>query len=143
MTSIETLLFGQGIRSLKPGLLIYNEVRQDREHGATRGALHPPDGETTQPHTGIVRVACQATTRAAAGLVEELKTRGEEEGEDELDKRLGVVKEPVVSRFVVEIDGDGAVCAGRFGGLSHVASPCRGLSVKMRHREGNAWKDQA
>ena len=28
MTSIETLLFGQGIRSLKPGLLIYNEVRQ-------------------------------------------------------------------------------------------------------------------
>ena len=27
MTSIETLLFGQGIRSLKPGLLIYNEVQ--------------------------------------------------------------------------------------------------------------------
>jgi len=98
---------------------------EHREDRLARGALHPPDGETTQPHTGIVRVACQATTRGAVGLVEELKTRREEEGEDKLDKRLGVVKEPVVSRFVVEIDGDGAVCAGRFGGLSHVASPCR------------------
>ena len=42
MTSIETLLFGRGIRSLKPGLLIYNEVGQDREHRTTRGALDAP-----------------------------------------------------------------------------------------------------
>lgn len=46
MTSIETLLFGRGIRSLKPGLLIYNEVRQDGEHRFARGALDTPDGET-------------------------------------------------------------------------------------------------
>ena len=85
----------------------------------------------------------QAPALAAAGLVEELKARREEEGEDTLDKRLGVVKELAVGRFVVEIDGDGAVCAGRFGGLSHVSSPCRWLSVAMRHREGNALKDQA
>jgi hypothetical protein len=42
MTSIETLLFGQGIRSLKPGLLIYNEMRQDREHRLTRRTLDAP-----------------------------------------------------------------------------------------------------
>jgi hypothetical protein len=98
-----------------------DEMGEHREHHFASGALHPPDGEPTQPHTGIVRVARQAATRTAAGLVEELKTRREEEGEDKLDKRLGVVKEPVVSRFVVEIDGDGAVCAGRFGG----SVPCR------------------
>ena len=39
---------------------------------------------------GVTR---QAPTLAAAGLVEELKTEGEEEGQDELDKRLGVVEE--------------------------------------------------
>ena len=63
--------------------------------------------------------------------------------QDTLDTRLGVVKELAVGRFVVEIDGDGAVCAGRFDGLSHVSSPCRWLSVAMRHREGKALKDQA
>jgi len=120
--------------SLKAGLYTYNCF--------AGGALHPPDGETTQPNTGIVGVARQAATCAAAGLVEELKARREEEGEDTLDKRLGVVKELAVGRFVVEIDGDGAVCAGRFGGLSHVSSPCRWLSVAMRHRAGNALKDQ-
>ena len=54
MTSIETLLFGQGIRSLKPGLIIYNEVGEDREHGAARGALEPPDSEPTEPDTHIM-----------------------------------------------------------------------------------------
>jgi hypothetical protein len=34
-----------------------DEVRQHREHRATRGALDPPDGETTQPDTGIMGVA--------------------------------------------------------------------------------------
>jgi hypothetical protein len=33
MTFIETLLFGQGIRSLKPGLLIYNEIVIHLEQG--------------------------------------------------------------------------------------------------------------
>jgi hypothetical protein len=57
MTSIETLLFRQGIRSLKPGLLIYNEVGEDRKHHATRGALEPPDGNPTQTDAHIMRVA--------------------------------------------------------------------------------------
>ena len=37
-----------------------DEVRQDREHRFTCGALDTPDGETTQPETGIVGVAGQA-----------------------------------------------------------------------------------
>ena len=43
----------------------------------------------------------------------------------------------------MEIDGDGTVLAWRFGALAHVSSPCRGLSVTMRHRERNIWKEQA
>jgi hypothetical protein len=39
----------------------------------------------------------------------ELNAKGEEKGEDELDKRLAVVKELKVGRFIVEINGDGAV----------------------------------
>ena len=120
MTSIETLLFGRGIRSLKPGLLIYNEVRQDREHRFTGRALDPPEGETTQPDTGIVGVAGQAPALAAAGLVEELKAEREEKREHELDKRLGVTQELKVRRLILKIDGDGPVVACRIGGVSHV-----------------------
>jgi hypothetical protein len=47
-----------------------------------------------------------------------------DKGEDELDKRLGVAQEFSVGRLIVEIDGDGAVFAYRFGSLSHVSSPC-------------------
>ena len=68
-----------------------------------------------------MRVARQAPTRAAAGLVEELKAEGEEEGEDELDKRVGVGQEPNVGRLIVEIDGDRTVFACQFGSLSHVS----------------------
>jgi hypothetical protein len=109
--------------SLKAGLSTYNRF-------APR-ALEPPDGEPTQADTGIVRVARQAPTLAAAGLVEELKAKGGEEGEDEFDKRFGVAQKRKVGRLIVEIDGESAVFAGRFGGLPHVLSPCRGLSAKM------------
>jgi hypothetical protein len=68
MTSIETLLFRRGIRSLKPGLLIYNEVRQDREDRATRRALDAPDGDPAQTDTGIMRMACQAPTAGQLAL---------------------------------------------------------------------------
>src|SRR5207244_12563824 len=91
----------------------------------------------------VMGVARQAPTRAAAGLVEELKAESEKKREHELDKRCGVTQERNVGRLIVEIDGDGAVYACHLGGLSHVSSPCRGLSVKMRHREGHALKDQA
>jgi|SRR5437660_10450422 len=83
-------------------------------------ALHAPDGEPTQPDTGIVGVAGQAPTLAAAGLVEELKAEREEKREHELDKRLGVTEELKVRRLVLKIDGDGPVVACRLGGVSHV-----------------------
>ena len=56
MTSIETLLFGQGIRSLKPGLLIYNKVREHGEHRSACGALDTPDGEATQTDSEVMRM---------------------------------------------------------------------------------------
>src|SRR5712691_1133339 len=83
-----------------------------------------------------MRVARQALTRAAAGLVEELKA------EDELDERVGVVQEPKIGRLIVEIDGEGAVVTYRFGGVPHVSSPGQRPFTQMRHREGNILKEQ-
>jgi hypothetical protein len=50
----------------------------------------------------------------------ELEANREDESEDTLDKRLGVVEERKVGRLIVKVDGDGPVVACRFGGLSHV-----------------------
>jgi hypothetical protein len=103
--------------SLKAGLYTYN--------GFARRALDTPDGETTQPDTGIVGVARQALTLAAASLVEELKAKREDKREHELDKRLGITKELQISRLILKIDGDGPVLACRLGGLSHLSPPLR------------------
>jgi hypothetical protein len=100
-------------------------VRQDREHRFTCGALDPPDGETTQPDTGIVGVAGQAPALATAGLVEELKAEREEKREHELDKRLGITQELKVRRLVLKIDGDGPVLAYRLGCWSHLSPPVK------------------
>jgi hypothetical protein len=43
---------------------------------------------------------------------------------------------------MVEIDGEDAILAWRFGGLSHVSSPFREPFVRMRHRERNVLKYQ-
>ena len=67
-------------------------------------------------------VARQAPTLTAAGLVEKLKAEGEEKGEDELDKRLGVVKELVVSRFIVELN-DHQLKAGGFKSFRRTSPP--------------------
>ena len=120
MTSIETLLFGQGIRSLKPGLLIYNEVGEDREHRSAGGALDTPDGEPTQTDAHIMRVAGQAPTAATGRLVLELKAKRQHEGEDTLDKRLPITKELKVRCFVSKINRDGPVFAGLCGRGAHV-----------------------
>jgi len=122
MTSIETLLFRRGIRSLKPGLLIYNEVGEDGEHGATCGALEPPDGDPTHTEADIMRVAGETPSTATARLVGELKAEGEDERKHEFDKRLAIVKELNVGRFVVKINRDSPVFVGLTGSGSH-ASP--------------------
>ena len=120
-----------------------DEMRQDGEHGFARGALDTPDGETTQADTGIVGVARQTPTRAAAGLVGELKAESEEKREHEFNKRFGGAQERKVGRLIAEVDGDRAVVAYRFGGVFHVSSPGQRPWARMRHREGNVLKDHA
>jgi hypothetical protein len=56
----------------------------------------------------------------------ELKADREDEGKDELDKRLGVAQEGNVGRLIVDVDSDRAILACRFGGLFY-GSP----SVRM------------
>src|SRR5262245_6743478 len=85
MTSIETLLLGQGIRSLKPGLLSYNKVRQDGEHRVAGDALEPPHSDPAQPDADIMRVARQAPAAVTRRLVGELKAEGQEKGQDAFD----------------------------------------------------------
>src|SRR4029434_6682898 len=114
-----------------------DEVGQDCEHRSACGALDPPDGETTQPETGIVGVAGQAPALAAAGLVYELKAESEEKREHELDKRLGVTKELKVRRLILKIDGDSTVLACRLGCLSHLSPPLRWSLALIRTPWGN------
>src|SRR5215475_9808928 len=52
----------------------------------------------------------------------QLKAQGEDEREYQFDKCLAVVKELDVGRFIVEIDGDGAVVATLVGRVSHGSS---------------------
>jgi hypothetical protein len=56
-----------------------------------------------------MRVACQTPTPATGRLVFQLKAKGEEEGEDTLEKRLPVSKQAAVGGFVSKINGDSAV----------------------------------
>jgi hypothetical protein len=52
----------------------------------------------------------------------EVNAKGEEKGEDELDKCLAVVEELKVGRFIVESDGDGTVVMSLAGRVSHGSS---------------------
>jgi hypothetical protein len=71
-----------------------------------------------------MRVACQAPAAATGRLVFQLKAKGQEEGEHELEKRLAIVKQPKVRRFMLKIDGDGPIFAGLTGSVAH-GSPSR------------------
>ena len=100
-------------------------------------------GKGSEADTGLGGVARQATPRAAAGLVEELKAEREQKREHELDKRFGVAQERSGGRLIMKIDGERAVVVCRFGGMSPVSSPGQRPLARMRHREGNVLKDQA
>jgi hypothetical protein len=104
--------------------------------------LNAPNGQTAEPNAGIMRVAGQ-TAAVTGRFVDELKTQGEDEGEDKLDKCLAIVNELQVGGWILKIDGNRAVLPRRFGGLSHVSSPLKSRRVWMRHREGNVLKWQA
>ena len=89
-----------------------------------------------------MRVARQTPTRAAAGLVEELKAKSEKKRKHELDKRCGVAQERKVGCLIAEVDGESAVLACRFGCVSPVSSPVQMPLVRMRHSEGNVLSYQ-
>src|SRR5215813_371119 len=85
----------QGIaRDLRSHLAIaQDEMGQDGEHRTTRGALDPPDGDSTQTDTHIMRVARQAPTAVTGRLVDELKAKRQHEGENTLEKRLPIAQQ--------------------------------------------------
>jgi len=101
-----------------------DEMGQDGKHRFARRALYPPDGHPTQTDTDVMRVACQAPAAATGRLVFQLKAKGQEEGEHELEKRLAIVKQLKVRRFMLKIDGDGPIFAGLTGSVAH-GSPSR------------------
>jgi hypothetical protein len=53
----------------------------------------------------------------------ELQAKGEEKGEDTCDKRLAIVQQVSVGRFIVEIDGDGAVVPRLCGCFGQCVTP--------------------
>ncbi len=53
---------------------------------------------------------CASQPASVAGaLVEELKADGQDKGQHPFEEHLAIVQQVRVSRFIVEIDGDGAV----------------------------------
>jgi hypothetical protein len=54
-----------------------------------------------------------------------LKATGQENGQDELDKRLAIVKQAKVGGVILEINGDRAIFTGRFGRAWHVSPPAQ------------------
>ena len=76
---------------------------------------------TSTPDVGIMRVACETPNPAAGGLVLELKAKGQEKSDHELDKRLAVAQQLNGGRFVLKIHGDRPVCSRRFSRCAHVS----------------------
>ena len=62
-----------------------------------------------QADTDVMRVTRQATSCATGHLVFQLKVQGQEKGEHTPAKRLAIVKQANVGRFILKIDGDGTV----------------------------------
>ena len=77
----------------------------------------------TQTNPDIMGVAGQTPALAAASLVEELTAERENKREHELDKRLVIVQQVSVGRFIVEIDGDGAVVPRLCGCFGQCVTP--------------------
>ena len=96
-----------------------------------------PDGETTQPDVHIMGVARQAPAAATSRLVCELKAQGQEKDKHAFDKRFAIAKQLIIGRFIVEIDGDGAVVPRPCGGLGHVSPPGHQVTSADETRWGN------
>ena len=68
-----------------------------------------------------MRVAGETPAPATGRRMCELKAQGQDKGEDTLDKRLAIVQQAKVGRFILKINGDGAVVPCPFARLSHVS----------------------
>jgi len=66
-------------------------------------------------------VARQTPAAGTRGFVAELEAKSKEKSQHELNERFAIAAQLKVGGFILEIDGDGAVLTGRFGGLSHVS----------------------
>jgi hypothetical protein len=104
-----------------------DEVGEDRAYRFARGALDPPDGETTQPETDRMGVACETPASTTGRFGGELKAQREQKGKDTLDTRLAIGKQTQVGAFVLKINGDGAILPYLFACVSHVSPWCKAL----------------
>jgi len=82
-------------------------------------------------------VTSQAPTATTGGRVFELKAKGQEKGEHALEKRLAIVKQLNVRRFMLKIDGNGPVFSRRFGCWAHVSPLCHQVSSADETRWGS------
>ena len=103
-------------------------MREDREHDLAPCTLDEPDGETTQPDTDVMRVAGETPTPTAGRCMCELKAKGQEKGEDELDKRLAIVQQAEVGHFSLEIYGNDAVLPRPCGCCAQSITPRSSIS---------------
>ena len=91
-----------------------DEVGQHRKDRLACGALNAPDGEPAQANPSIMGVAGQTPAAGAGRFMGELKAQGQEKGEDKFDKCLAIVHQLQVGGWLLKIDRDGTVLAGRF-----------------------------
>src|SRR4029453_10702335 len=111
-------------------------MREDGEYGFARGALDTPDGYTSEPETDVMRVTRHESSPATGRLVFQLKANRQDKGERKLEKRLAVAKQVIVGRFIVEIDGDGAVLPSPCRCCAHVSPPGHQVSSADETRWG-------
>jgi hypothetical protein len=98
-----------------------DEVGQHCKDSLARGTLHAPDGEAAEANPRIMGVAGE-TAAVTQGFVIELEAKSQEKGQNEVNERFAIAQQLKVGGFIVKIDGEGTVLAGRFGALSHVSS---------------------
>src|SRR5712671_7880010 len=94
-----------------------DEVGQHCKDSLARGTLHAPDGEAAEANPRIMGVAGE-TAAVTQGFVIELEAKSQEKGQNEVNERFAIAQQLKVGGFIVKIDGEGAVLAGRFGALS-------------------------
>ena len=85
--------------------------------------LNAPDGKTTQADTDIMGVAGQAPATATEPLVFQLKADREDKSHHQFDKGFAVAKQLKVGRFIMKIDGDGAVVPRLCGCCAQCVTP--------------------